>query len=100
MCLRLSIVANASQGRDLSDAAKTSELLDSILSDSRQTLQLFGHEINDVIGVVLCPNVSDVPLPIRRDSVECEQALNSQRCQKLDREEWIAARFFEHQLSQ
>src|ERR1700693_3461707 len=67
------------------------ELLRGFLGGGGQSLQLPCHEVHHVVGVTLGPDAIDVPLPRRRDWVECEQPLVGQRDEELDCKKWIAA---------
>ena len=89
---------NPGQSGDLGDVAQAGEPFQGLLGGCRQPLQLPGHELHHVVGVVPGADAIHVPLPSPRDGLEREQPLFGQRREELDREEWIAAGLLMHQL--
>ena len=65
-----------------------------------QAAQLRRHEVRDIVGETLGADAWQVPGPGRSAAIECQQRLLRQGEQEVDREERIAGRLLDYQLSQ
>ena len=66
----------------------------------RESTQACRHKLGDVVAVVACPYVREIPDPSARGRVEGQQPFIMQRAQELADEERIAARLAVHQRTE
>ena len=98
--LGLRYLENGRKGRDVSNRAEASQLLQRPLRFGRQAGELSDHEGHDIVGVALGVNALKIPFPALRRGIEGDQALVGEGVKKLNREERIAVGPRIHKLRQ
>src|ERR1700680_3837589 len=77
--------------------AEASGQLQGFLRWDPQLTQLSHHQVDDVVGEVLRPDLIQVPLPGPTPRIMSQQPLLMQRIQELDKEERVALGALEDQ---
>ena len=84
--------------RNVSDVAKTGELLQRSLGFIRQPGELADHEVHDIVGVALGMNAPQIPGPALCAMIEGEKSFVGERIKKLQHKERVAGGLRVHQL--